>query len=417
MAKKEIMDLISKEIDQGLNKEQIVSDLIFAGFSYQDIQGAFNQMEQEGKLPEDFLISGRSVRKQTIKGPAIKKIEELTSEYQVEEENRKEVVSKYKTIALKVLLILVVISGVFFAGFYFYSTSSSVVIKKTLANVSKVRSAAFYVSANVDINKSSKNNNDEILKELPDRLIIESRGLVNTYSPVVDYSLEIALKNADIATSSQLLNPFWGIGAISTKDSNFYLKLNNLETSKKNETLSSKLLENWVVFDISDNNLLSGIVPKEILKTLLLYQRISSPAAARVFSLISDSLLVEKITSLGSQKIDGVPFYHYQIVFNKNKASYVVSEFYSLIGKDIGSGWIEELVKNPWEVWIDKKTLLPYQIIIRNVNPNSNFVFNPREVTIILSGFNASYQISHPAQFFSLKQIIQLIQDSKKENE
>lgn len=60
MAENDLKQIIIAHIERGSTKEQIISDSIFAGFSYKDIMSTFAELDREGKMPADFLAGVRS---------------------------------------------------------------------------------------------------------------------------------------------------------------------------------------------------------------------------------------------------------------------------------------------------------------------------------------------------------------------
>jgi len=414
MASKEIKDLIAKEIDQGFSREQIVSDLIFAGFSYQEIQGAFNEMAQEGKLPSDFIVSGRTTAKRTFHLPKINRIDQVIEAQEEEEEKINPIdlfLSRHKKTLIIILISLVILGVGGWFGFYFYSTSTSVVMSKTLTNFSKLKSGSFYLSANVDFNKAN-DNNQAIFKLFPEKLTLESKGFFDAQKgTTLSYSVQMSVKEGYDA--SDLAKSLWGIGAISTIDNSFYFKLNELATTTLDDKiLADQLLSNWVLVDVLDKKPLLKFVPFQILSLLEKYQKFLSSDLTEVLSLINDYELIKSVNNLGSQKIGNASYYHYQVYLNEQKAQNIVLRLYSFIGTD--SGWLSLLIKNPLEIWINKKTLLPYQIVIKNEFADDLLTLNPQKVTVVLSNLGKSYNISAPAQFLSLERVLQIIQNSNQ---
>ena len=411
MARKEVTDLIIKEIEHGSTREQVVSNLIFAGFSYQEIQGALNEMAQKGELSQDFLMSDKRIRREGAQGPKVKKIEEET--YQEEQGvSVKELISRYKKIFFTVLISLIIVFGGGLMGFYFYSTSTSVVMGRVLSNLSEVYSGSFYVNANIDVNKDNAKGDQIITDLFPEQATLESKGFFEFKTgPTIKYSLELSAKNGYDAGASVL--PFWDIGVISSDVPSLYFKLNNLATTtSQNQTLVTQLLPAWVLVDTANSQPLNVVAPQKILSLINDYRQILSSDLTGISGLISDPTLIKSAVNLGSQNIGNSSYYHYQIYFDFDKAGVIVSKLYSSAG--INSGWLSDLIKDPWEIWIDKNTLLPYQIVIKNDSPDSSMLFDPRSVTLVLDGLNAPYAINAPAQFSSLAHVLQIIQNSNQ---
>lgn len=411
MENHQLIDLINKEIEQGSSREQVVSNLIFAGFSYQDIQGALNQMARNGELPKDFLDSSRQTRQTGAQIQKIKKLEESTAQIS-EEPSIKEMVGRYKKIFIYVSIGLIVLIGGLFTIFYLYNTSTSVILKKSLINLSSVTSGSFYMAANVDVNKDVSPN-DLLIKDMfPEKITLESKGIFDISYLVAKYSLEISANDGYNADSSS--QPFWDVGAVSPDGSAFYFKLNDIATSSiQNQTFVSQLLPTWVFVDITSSEPLFTVAPQKVLSRLESYRGAASSDFKSALSLLSDPLIISSVADLGSQNIGDSSYYHYKITLEPQRANEIISAFYSAAGISDG-GWLKDLINNPWEIWINKSSLLPYRVLITNKTEDSSQMFDPRDVLLIISGFNAKYSIDAPAQFSPLSHILQIIQNNNQ---
>lgn len=410
MENQQLIDLINKEIEQGSSREQVVSNLIFAGFSYQEIQSALNQMAQKGELPRDFLISERRARQVGAQVQKLKKLEETTAPAE-EGPSVKEILGQYKKKLIYALIGAIVLIGGGFTIFYFYNTSTSVVIKRTLSNLSSISSGAFYITANVDVNKDAAANDSFVGQIFPEKITLESKGVFDISSLPLEYSLEISAKNGYDADASA--QPFWDVGAVSPDGSALYFKLNDVATTTdQNQVLVSQLLPVWVLVDTTSSEPLFAVAPQKVLSRFKSYQHISSLDFKSVLKLLSDPLTISGIADLGSQNIGNSSYYHYKITLDPQRASEIASAFYSAAGISDG-GWLPDLINDPWEVWIDKNTLLPYQISIKNETANSSLLFDPRNIILTMGGFNSQYNIMPPAQSSTLSHLLQIIQNNQ----
>jgi hypothetical protein len=162
--------------------------------------------------------------------------------------------------------------------------------------------------------------------------------------------------------------------------------------------------------DATSSQPLFAVAPQKVLSRLVFYQHMSSSDLKSVLNLLSDPLIISSVVDLGSQNIGNSSYYHYRITLDPQRANNVISAFYTAAGIS-DEGWLPALINNPWEIWVDKSTLLPYQISIKNETTNPSLLFDPRSIILTMSGFNAQYNIMQPTQFSSLSHILNIIQN------
>jgi len=401
MARQEIIEIIKKSVGQGVSREQLVSDLIFAGFNYREIQGALNEMAANGQLSQSFLSSISRRGQRTPQAPKIQKIGEAAAEGVEVEISAKDIIKKYKKRFLIFIALIVVIFGGTAAALYLYGTSSSVVVKRVLANLSSVSSLAYYLKSNVVVDRSG---NDPLLEAVfEDNVTMESSGTIDfSGNDAIKFSTEITAKNGFDSTSSSV----WDTGFISTAPADWFIKINYIATTtQENKTLYDQLSLGWTKVDAPPESL-SGLVPQKLISKIANYRGLISPQISQIVKLASDPAIIAGITSLSSENIGGSNYYHYQITFQKDKISNVISQFYSTLGEN--SGPLVSLVDNPWDIWISKKTSVLYRIKINALNQISGHTFNPQGIDLYLSGFNENYSISNPPQANSLVHILEI---------
>jgi len=401
MANQELIELIKKSVEQGVSRERLVSDLIFAGFNYREIQGTLNKMAANGQLSQSFLSSISRKGQRTLQTQRVQKIGEATAEGAEIEMTAKDIVKKYKKRFLIFIVVIAVIFGGTAAALYLYGTSSSVVVKRALTNLSSVSSLAYYLKSNVVVDRSG---NDPLLETVfEDNITVESSGMVDfSGNGTIKFSTEITAKNGFNSASSSV----WDAGFISTASADWFIKINYIATTtQENKALYDQLALGWVKMDVPLESL-NGLVPQKLISKISNYKGLISSQISQIVKLASDPAIIAGIISLGSENIGGSNYYHYQVMFQKDKIANVISQFYSTLGENGGS--LVDLVDNPWDIWISKKTSALYRIKINPSNQISGHTFNPQSIDLYLSGFNENYSISDPSQANSLAHILEI---------
>jgi hypothetical protein len=402
MARQDLIELIKNSIEQGTDRERLVSDLIFAGFSYQEIQGALNQMASAGQLPTGFF-SGVSKRMQrTPQGQHIETIVEATKNGEVEQETVGEIIKKYKKRFFIIVGLVIVIFGGISFGLYLYGTNSSVIVGKALANFSQARTFGYYLKSNVDVAATPGDNFYNNLSGT--KATLESRGIIDlSGSDYAKFSSQILLHDGYDSTST----PVWDLSLISLDPSDTYLKLNSITTS----TLETKALNNqlelgWVKIDDSLDNL-KGTLPERMITQLPYYQRLMTSALVAEILKSQDKTLIKEIKSLGVDTIRQADYYHFQITFMTDGLQGIFSQFHGSLG--INGGELNVLAQVPWDVWISKSDPNIFRIKISPPSASEGAAFEPKDIDVYLSGFNSIISVIAPQQFGSLKHILEII--------
>jgi hypothetical protein len=404
MAHQEIVDLIKKSIEQGVGREQLVSDLIFAGFAYREIQGAINEMARQGQLPAAFF-EGTSRRMQRVyQGPKVKKIGELAQESREAEATAGEIARTYRKRIIIFVAVLIAAFALVSGGLYFYGTLPSVVVKRALSNLSDTQSFGYYLKANVAVDKSGMPDfvTDKLFGEED---TIESRGIVDYSVDYLEFSSEISAGNGFDSTQE----PFWGIGLIFTAPSDWFFKLNSISsTASQDAKLAEQLSLGWVKVD-SPPESLSGLMPQKILSQLSVYRNLNSSQVGQLVKIASDPALISSIVSAGTETIGGSNYYRYRISFDKNKAGQITGQFYGMLGKT--GGPLLSVFDNPWDVWITKNNPIIYRIKYSFGTDISGYTFNLRDFDLYLSGFDQNPPVSEPAQYNLLSHVLEIIKE------
>jgi hypothetical protein len=406
MARQEIVDIIKRSVEQGVGREQLVSDLIFAGFNYQEIQGAINEMASKGQLPESFS-SGFSRRTQRVyQGQKVNKISELAQESQIEESATKEIVKKYKKRFIVFILTLLAVFVAFAGGLYFYGTLPSVVFSRALNNLSETKSFSYYFQTNVSVDK---NYQDPVVNNLfSGQDTIKSQGLVDFSGNYPIISSEISAKIGFDADINAI--PFWDFSFISLNPSEWFSKLNLIATTTPQDSqLAQQLSLGWVKMDVSAENI-SDLIPQKILSQITTYRGLIMSQLTQLFRTISDSSAISGIISLGTEQIDGNNYYHYKINFNKDKIQQIVSQFYDVIGQSDKP--LLAAFQNPIDIWVLKGNSVIYRIKYSFSPEISGHTFNPKDFDLYLSEFNQNYQILAPAQYNLLSHVLDIVNNT-----
>ncbi len=403
MSKKEIVDIIKNSVAQGVGREQLISDLIFAGFTYQEIEGAINEMVLHQEIPESFLRDYSKKGQQIYKGPKINKIDDISQEFKEQESSAREILSTYKK---RFIIFVASAVGAFLivsVGLYFYETIPSVVVKKAMGNLLAAKSFSYYFQADVLADKNS--NDSQIFNLFSDKNTITSQGVVDVSGDYPKISSQIFAQDGFNADSSS--TPFWDVSFLSLNPQSWFFKINSIATtSPQDAQLASQLALGWAQVDSSPDTLVD-FIPNGIFSEINDLRNFPQNQLSQLFNLILNYSNVKTIISKGTDTINGSNYYHYLITLNQDGIGQATKYFYDNVGQS--SGPLASVFSNAIDIWISKSDRTIYKISYSFSPEISGYALNPKNFSLYLFGFNQNYQISSPAQYNSLNKLIQLI--------
>lgn len=403
MIRKELEDLILKSVDGETSQDKLVSDLIFAGFTYSEIQGALNELLAEEKIPVDFM-NRKGLRQAVFRPAQAGKLSDVGADALMEEENIKHTASRFKKIFIFVVVGILVILAIMAVVMYLYQNNPATVIKKTLLNISNATSFGFSVSMQASVNKEIINQ-DPFFGFLADNpIILESKGLVEHRYDGLSVSLENSIYlNEDTSTS------FWDISAINIPQKPLHFRINSIATST-NPGFVDELMGQWVVMDSASTLITDSIIPRSFISALDRYNKIDSKKLTEFMKMTSDNTLITSINELPDESVNGIKLRHYQLSFNQDKIGKLINSFYSISNES--NGWFSGAFINPWEVWIIKDTNNLYRV--RMEFDGGKSIIIPTTLDGYFSGFNENYSISIPSQSGSLERIYEITNEESQ---
>ncbi len=403
MAKKEIIDIIKNSVAQGVGREQLISDLIFAGFTYQEIEGAINEMVSRQEIPESFLRNYSRKGQQIYKGPKINKIGDISQEFKEQEASAREILNIYKKRFIIFVLSAIGVFLIISIGLYVYGTIPSVVVEKAMGNLLNAKSFSYYLQVDASADKSL--NDSQVFNLFSDKNTITSQGVVDVSGSYPKISSQIFAQNGFDADSSS--TSFWDVSFLSIDPQSWFFKINSIATtSPQSAQLANQLALGWVQVD-SSSDVINNFIPNGIFSEINDIKNLSENQLSQLFGLMLNYSNIQSIVSKGTDTIDGSNYYHYSIALNQDGINQALKYFYDSVGQSDAP--LVSAFQNAIDIWISKSSRTIYKISYSFSPAISGYALNPQSFNLYLFGFNQNYQISSPAQYNSLNKLIQLI--------
>ncbi|MFA6136016.1 MAG: hypothetical protein WC705_01520 [Candidatus Paceibacterota bacterium] len=352
----QLFGLIRKQIESGSRKEDIISNLIFAGYKYQEIEGAFGEMEEKGEIPLNFWSHNNEIKTrasilksdyESVSGAVNAEPEPLTGVKSFSYS-----ISKHKFLYSLFLFIFIALIGGFL-GWYFLNFSSPYKILEKSINASAFVDSFKYM---VDATTSDASFN--------------SNGVINVQDSS-EIKKSFSLIKKDLYSEETVLSI-----SVIHRGENIFIK-------------SEKLTSQWIKISPQSDTSKISFIPKEFMDYLTNYNKLSlsfapfkiSPTFFKSFEKINDG---------------GTDFYHIRFVPNKDLGAYLFSVFDIIFNT---KGWvnIENLSSGTWDVYINRTDLLAYKVVLSGVDES---------IDVSLSEFNKSFDIKEPFSWITVEKFI-----------
>lgn len=403
MMDEKLLDSIKKEIKEGNSTDDIISDLIFAGWDYRDIEGAFGELHKRKEIKDEDFESFRPKKEQVISKKETKRIEES---FDLEPEPKTEfgqIVEKIeynkKNIIWSLGIVVFVLVGMFLWYQFSYKSPENIV-RRSFVNLAKSQNIKFNTLIEAKPNQVVSNS-DPFLSNvfLAENLKINYFGVLAKENSFLKSSFGFSVGRSGLQN-----NAFWEANIINTGSDNLFLKLSFLETKISDwQNKYESLVGRWIkVEDKSDFSKVYFLGPEIFFqKSFVLKSESNDIESIRDFLGRED--FFSSIEELPSKKIDGEKFYHYKFSIN----SVYEKDFLALLDpifSRTGLLDIYQAVGSEWDVLISRG-YFPYKTTLNSLSGGKAF-FNASRFEIILEEREGDF-ILPPTEFLEFDKVLE----------
>ena len=452
MITQELINYISEQLKQGVEKEKIKNDLISAGWQTSDIEEAFNNITSAGneKKPQSFSESDAVSQSQNKASFELNNSEYPDTSWQK---------TLKKTLVLFILVIstaLAAVGGVFAYRYYFPSPED--VIIKMMEKLAEINSVEFAGDVKIEFGTTIpkagnilKNkylnkifpasiimglvspSNFDYLKELPppgqDKIAISLNfnGISDISDPNNQKSSFSILLNADLNLGFEIEFNIRNLGIdMKTVGKINYIKLNNIPKFPFFDTDS---IENqWIKINIES---LEETFEKEFgqelfgedIKSIQKQQELSPEQIEKIREIVKKYKFLKITDILTSEKIEGKNAYHYKFIIDKKEIKNLYLEVMKIILKKpaseiLDSESIDKIIGQTFdkfemmegEIWIGKNDFMPYKIFFTsNFKDAESKFFANISSNLNFKNFNKPARIEIPSSAKPIEEILKKI--------
>lgn len=385
MDKQQLLDYIKQQLKQGVDREEIKNSLLVQGWQENDIDEAFRMIEQSEQSNSKNMTETAFSQNSSLPVKTSKKL-----------------------IVLIISAIVGAVIGGSVFGYFYYFQSPERIVQKTSEKMLEVKSLEYtgQVVAKIKTNDvSAFSQSGKFLIDFSGKL--DSHNLNN---PKGMFKFDI---NPDILPQG------FGFEARTIKNI-IYFRLTNAPNLGFFDL--SFLRNQWIKIDpeaIKEHFELKEL--EKQLEEIQKEQELSPEQIEKIKRVVLRTKIFKVIKKLPKEKIDGIDTYHYEFIIDKEKIMQLFMEVNKIIRNkssvekefqqkiDEASKEIKALTG---EVWIGKKDLLLYKILLKisfgkNVE-KARGIESGDMITIItqFKNYNKPMQIDIPASAKPIEEIL-----------
>lgn len=394
MASQQLIDYIKQRFAQGATKAEIRESLSNNGWLTPDIDEGFKSLESPAPIiqptPSDSPVS-----------PDIQSAQPAQpfSTFATQTPKQK---SKLPFIIIAAVVGLFLIGGV--ALGYYYFQMPETVIKRMMDASESVKSVEFQGAVDFEISGNSNNNSAFDLLGDQGKFTMNFNGLSNNK----DASNTKGSLYFDInAAGSTLL-------ALEMRQINKILYFNLINAPILEILGLNSSTNQWIKIDTKALESQPGF---ESLDKNLAMQDLSSEQIEKIDKILQKSKILKIIEKLPSEKIEGIDTYHYKFPFDKDELKNLLMDATVVVNDkpltEKETKEMEDAFENikfiEGEIWIGKKDLLLYKIILNlkmeEADPSFGTIGVQMIAKILFKNYNKPVQIEVPSPTKNFEEI------------
>jgi len=348
-SKKNLEQLILTEIENGVGKEDLIRNLIFAGWSYRDVSKTLERLNAKGHIPAEFWTRhsvGRVVRE-----PSYQSVGQSFPNASTQTLNAQ----KKRRMAMVFLGVFVVVCVAVYGVFFFISHSPRFLLKKTISLLPSLTSVRY-----VGIVTIAPSSDAFAQKIFSDKEVVIMVNGIARFIPGQNpqFSSTLSLGRGDVPAG---VIGMWDATVLFPGNGEWYERLNSARPWE-NEMVLDDVYGRWVSMNNVTSSAQSSILaPPALFKAGELLSSFSSDTISLIRSDVASLGVNDSVVRVGTEKESGVALTHLAFHLSPTKAR-------NLFGKWVGTfqgDFINALVEGEWHIWIDD-TFSVWGLSIRN---------------------------------------------------
>lgn len=413
MAQEELLDLIRKEVAQKKSRETIVSNLIFAGWKYRDIESGFAQLLRNGEVSEEF--SGQPVSR-------VSRVPSPDKAHRVEEEmgpiesprTRFEVASElvvaYEHKALIWIASAVTVVAAIVVGYAIYSNVGSVIVGRALRIGAQTPAYAYRLVAqgSVAINYQDTDIFKRVVLAVPQAVLTVNGTFSRGTAGVSALSYNIDVRGPGETA------PRWQANIVLPDSGGSFVQVNAvIASSTQWQDALGRIAQRWIgIGSIGDLSQVPFVGPRGLWSDLFSCRSVLGGQNGNIFSFLSQPGVVTNIERMNSEQENGVAAYHFVVTIDGTAAVRADPSIASCLAADGFTHW-ETVLDGQWDFLINKQTLEPISLSRADIAQSANSVtMGISSVSITFGNWGQPLSIAVPQSFLSATQAANIIADT-----
>ncbi|MFA6495100.1 MAG: hypothetical protein WC246_01105 [Candidatus Paceibacterota bacterium] len=412
MAQDELLELIRKEVAEKKSRETIVSNLIFAGWKYHDIEAGFADLFRKGEVSKEFLgAAAARVSRPPLQEQA-HRVEEAVGTFErprTKAEVIFELINVYKR---KALIWSGSIAGgiaVVAVAYVIYSNLNSVIVGRALRVGTAASSYTYHLTmqGNVAVNYQDSDLFKRVVLSVPEVTVAVDGSFMRTPSGTSALSYQIDAR-APQETASR-----WQAALVLPGGGGTFVQINAIAASSTQwQAALGRIANRWIApQSIGDLSLVPFAGPRGLWSDIYSCRAMLGGPNGNIFSFLAQSGVIADITRVGIEEKNGVAAYHFVLAVNGATARQADQAVATCLGANGFTHW-QAVINGSWDFFINKKTLQPISLS-RSVSAQSDpdVTMGIASLAMTFNDWNQPLSISAPQSFLTPAQADAIITD------
>jgi hypothetical protein len=383
-----LQERILREVEQGTNKDALISDLIFAGFSYDNISAVLESMVAQGKIPPEYWQ--RTGYAPIPKGPQAHTLDETFAS----PPKKPSWIARHTTLVIVVAVILLLVGVGIGVGWWTYRTNASVLLHDALRAAVTADSVSFSIESTGSFSPALAGDEfiENVLSATSDyRTSIEGTWMWSGASAAL--AAGISWYDADDTL-------YWNANTILPVGVEQYAKVGDVWVSQGTlwAEVYGDIAYQWTAFSSKEQpSSVAYLGPRGFFKTTRVLSAMTLQDRDMLHTLISAEDIFVGAIQQQNQEPDVVSI---SFTIQPSYAEDISAFIKRVSGVDVSASLIKDA---SWKVWVNtsQRTLRAMEIAM---NQGSG-VLIPDSIVIFFDRWNQGGVISAPDQVIPLSQL------------
>ncbi len=412
MAQDELLNLIRKQVAEKKSRETIVSNLIFAGWKYREIEGGFADLFRKGEVSKEFLGEAATRGSRPPLQDETHRVEEAVGSIEhprTKFEVVSELVGVYKQRALIWGASAITAIAAIVVGYAIYSNASSVIVARALRIGINAPSYAYRAIAqgSVAINYQDVDVFKRTILSVPQALFTIDGSFVRSSENTSALSYQIDARGA------QETAPRWQANIIFPDSGGAFVQVNGIMSSSTQwQDPLNRIAQRWIsITSVGDLSQVPFAGPRGLWGDALACRPVMGGPNGNLFSFLAQPGVITGIQRIGVEQKNGVAAYHFVLTLNGAAAAQADQSVAACLGADGFTHW-ETVLDGSWDFFINQQTLEPLSLSRADIVQSSTDVtMGISSLSITFGNWDQPLSIAMPQSFLTAAQAENIIND------